>query len=38
MKQFLVFSLTILMFWGCQDTAETGYLGQQFLLKADVPY
>lgn len=37
MKRFFLLSITILILFGCQQTTETGFVGQQFLLKADVP-
>ncbi len=37
MKRALVLSIVFLLILGCQQEAVTGYVGQQFLLKADVP-
>lgn len=37
MKRLIGLITIILLFVGCQQETETGYIGQQFLLKADVP-
>ena len=37
MKKLSILTLALLLLFGCQQEAVTGYIGQQFLLKADVP-
>ena len=37
MKRLISLSIILLLFTGCQQEAETGFVGQQFLLKAGVP-
>lgn len=37
MKRLTFLSIAFLLIMGCQQEAVTGYVGQQFLLKADVP-
>jgi len=37
MKRFIGFLTVILLIVGCKQETETGVIGQQFLLKADVP-
>lgn len=37
MKRLSILTITLLILFGCQQEAVTGYVGQQFLLKADVP-
>jgi len=37
MKRLSILTIALIMIFGCQQEAVTGYVGQQFLLKADVP-
>lgn len=37
MKRLISLCIILLLFTSCQQEAETGFVGQQFLLKADVP-
>ena len=37
MKRLSILSIVLLILFGCQQEAVTGFVGQQFLLKADVP-
>lgn len=37
MKRLFILSISLLLILGCQQEAVTGHVGQQFLLKADVP-
>lgn len=37
MKRLSILAIALLIIFGCQQEAITGYVGQQFLLKADVP-
>ena len=37
MKRLLFLGISLLLIFGCQQEAVTGHVGQQFLLKADVP-
>ena len=37
MKRTIILGTLFLLILGCQQEAVTGYVGQQFLLKADVP-
>lgn len=37
MKRLFIVTISLFLIFGCQQEAVTGHLGQQFLLKADVP-
>jgi hypothetical protein len=37
MKKLTILSIAFLLLFGCKQETFTGYVGQQFLLKADVP-